>query len=207
MPRDRAELMGERLSALFPLLLLAALAGLTFWLNEAVQLPVVDAAATRRHDPDYIVDGLTAYRMNPEGEVVSKLFAEKTVHYPDDDTTHLTRPRWVSLAQGKAPVTITANEGLVSSDGDNVYFEDDVHVVRDPSGKQSRLTLLTSYLQVIPDKNIAQTDRPVTITDANTVVHAIGLELNGDTRILKLLSNVKGTYYEAGREAAESSGR
>src|SRR4030095_13290398 len=52
----------------------------------------------------------------------------------------------------------------------------------------------TSYLPVCPDENIAKTDRPVTITDAATVVNAIGLEMNSDTRILKLHSRVQGTY-------------
>jgi lipopolysaccharide export system protein LptC len=52
----------------------------------------------------------------------------------------------------------------------------------------------TSYLHIIPDDNIAKTDQPVTITDANIVVDAIGLELNNETRILKLHSRVRGTY-------------
>ena len=34
----------------------------------------------------------------------------------------------------------------------------------------------------------------MTITDAATVVHAVGLELNNETRVLKLFSNVRGTY-------------
>jgi len=52
----------------------------------------------------------------------------------------------------------------------------------------------TAFLHVIPDQNLARTDRAVTITDAATVVTAVGLELNNETRVLKLLSNVRGTY-------------
>jgi len=52
----------------------------------------------------------------------------------------------------------------------------------------------TAFLHVIPDENIARTDRTVTITDAATTVTAVGLELNSDTRVIKLLSNVRGTY-------------
>jgi lipopolysaccharide export system protein LptC len=104
-------------------------------------------------------------------------------------------------------VTITAEQALLSSNGENVYFEDNVRVVREPSGKQSRLLLETNFLHVIPDQDIAKTDRPVRITDANTVVNAVGLELNSETRILKLLSNVKGVYYESGVPAPTSTGR
>ena len=200
-------MIAERVSASFPFLLLASLAGLTFWLDQAVQLPAPTGAAAKRHDPDYFVDGLSAVKMNPEGKVNYTLAADKMVHYPDDDTTHLTNPRWVSLSPGKAPVTITADQGLVSSNGENVYFQDHVRVERDPSGTQSRLVLETSFLHVIPDQDIAKTDRPVTIMDANTVVHAVGLELNSETRVLKLLANVKGVYYEQGIPAKASADR
>jgi lipopolysaccharide export system protein LptC len=82
----------------------------------------------------------------------------------------------------------------VSSNGENVYFTDDVKVTRAGNAEQSELTMRTTYLHVIPDDHIARTDRPVTITDAATVVHAVGLELNSETRVLKLLSRVRGTY-------------
>lgn len=200
-------MVGERVSAWFPLLLLAALAGLTFWLDQAVQMPVTDAGAARRHEPDYFVDGLSALKMDPQGKLAYTLSAQKMVHYPDDDTTHLAKPRWVSLGEGKAPVTVTAEQALVSSNGEHVYFQRDVRVVREPSGKQSRLVLETDFLHVVPDEDIAKTDRPVRITDANTVVNAVGLELNSETRVLKLLSNVKGVYYESGVPPQGADGR
>ncbi len=192
-------MMGERVSAWFPLLLLASLALLTFWLDQAVRLPAIAGETAKRHDPDYFVDGLSAMKMNRQGKVEYTLTAERMLHYPDDDSTRLTKPRWVSLGEGKAPVTITAEHALISTDGENVYFENDVQVVREPSGNQSRLMLETNYLHVIPDQDVAKTDRPVRITDANTVVEAIGLELNSETRVLKLLSNVKGVYYDPRR--------
>jgi len=200
-------MVGERLSAWFPLLLLGALAALTFWLDQAVQLPATNGDAAKRHDPDYFVDGLSALKMSPQGQIMYTLAAEHMVHYPDDDTTRLTKPKWVSLGSGKAPVTITSEQALVSSNGENVYFEDNVHVVRAPSGTQSRLVLETNFLHVIPDQDIARTDRPVRITDANTVVNAVGLELNSETRVLKLLSNVRGIYYDSGLPAPSDAGR
>lgn len=189
----------DRLSGWFPLLLLAALAGLTFWLDQAVRLPIVNGSREAHHDPDYIIDGLTGAKMNPSGKVAYTLSAERMTHYPDDERTQLSNPKWVSLGQGDAPVTITARQALVSANGDNVYFEDEVRVVRAASGTHSELVLETNFLHVIPDEHIARTDRPVKITDANTVVTAVGLELNSETRVLKLLSTVKGVYHDPDR--------
>jgi lipopolysaccharide export system protein LptC len=183
----------ERLTSWFPFALLAGLAALTFWLDRMVQLSPGASQAASRHDPDYMVDQLKAARTDEAGKVVYTLDSERMVHYPDDDTTHLTAPRFVSL-RSQAPVTITAREGLVSSNGDNVYFKEDVKVTRAPYADRSEMVMRTTFLHVIPDDNIAKTDRPVTITDAATVVHAVGLEMNSETRVLKLFSKVRGTY-------------
>jgi lipopolysaccharide export system protein LptC len=186
--------MNERFAAWFPILLLAALAALTFWIDRAVQPLQARQDSMLRPDPDFIADKLHASRMTPDGQLKHTLFAEKMIHYPHDDSTHLTLPVFTNHAASRAPVTITSERALVSSEGDNIHFRDNVRVVRAPYGKQSEMVLETDYLHVIPDDNMARTDQPVTITDANTVVHAIGLELNSETRVLKLLSRVRGTY-------------
>ncbi len=187
-------MMNERLTAWFPLLLLAILAALTFWLDRAVQPPAGKRDGAARHEPDYIVDKVSAMRTTADGGIKHTLFAEKMIHYPDDDTTYLQSPKFMSYASGKAPITITSREALMSKNGENVYFQDEVRVTRAAYDDKSQLAMQTSYLHVIPDDNIAKTDRPVVITDANTVVNAIGLELNGETRILQLKSRVRGIY-------------
>ncbi len=183
-----------RLTEAFPFLLLAALAALTFWLDQFVQPPPRVPNAAARHDPDYIVDNLQATRTNARGDAAYTLSASRMTHFPDDDTTFLTRPRLVSYGSTQAPVTITASEALVSGNGENVYFKQDVKVTRAAYADHSEMVLSTTYLHVMPDENIARTDRPVRITDASAVVNAVGLELNSETRILKLLSRVRGTY-------------
>lgn len=194
--------MQERLTAWFPLLLLATLAALTFWLDRAVQAPPQGPPGIMRHDPDYVADGLAVMRMAPDGSIKHTLTARRMVHYPDDDTTHIESPRLVSHVTQRAPVTITARSALLSSEGENVYFQDDVRLTRASYAKRSELVVETSYLHVIPDDGVARTDRPVTITDANTTVNAVGLELNSETHTLKLLARVKGIY----REPAKSDG-
>ncbi|MCC7483931.1 MAG: LPS export ABC transporter periplasmic protein LptC [Burkholderiales bacterium] len=186
--------MLERLTSSFPLLLLAALAGLTFWLDRAVQPPAPARDTTESNDPDYIVERLSAIRTNDKGIAIYTLTAERMVHYPLDDATVLERPRLVSHRSRQAPVTITAREALVSSNGEDVYFRDDVKLTRAAHGTRSELTMRTAYLHVIPEDHVARTNMPVTITDAATVVNAVGLEFNSETRVLTLLSNVRGTY-------------
>lgn len=183
-----------RLTTVAPLVLVGALAALTFWLDRLGQGDDRDIVGPSRHDPDFIVDRLTAVSMNAAGIASYTLTAARMMHYPDDDSTLLTDPTFVSYGSAKAPVTITSNEGVVSSKGDHVYFQDNVRVTRAPYGDNSELVLRTTFLHVVPDKHVARTDRSVTITDATTVVTAEGFEMNSETRVIKLMSKVRGTY-------------
>lgn len=182
----------NRIAQIFPLLLLATLGLLTFWLNEAVQRGG-RTASTERHDPDYIIDGVVARRMDTDGRIKNTLHAERLTHYPDDDSTLLTQPKFVSYATAVAPLTVTAQTARLPSGGEDIYFETNVRAVRAAYNDHSEMVLQTEFLHVLPDKNIAQTDRPVTLTDANTVARAIGLELNSETRTLTFLSQFRST--------------
>jgi lipopolysaccharide export system protein LptC len=190
--------MSERFGGWFPLLLLAVLAAVTFWLDRAVQPPAGPANAATSGEPDYIVDGLAAARMDRQGRVKHTLRASKMTHYPVEDMTVLVEPTFVTYAEGGSPITVTSRHARMSGNGEHVYFEDDVRVVRAPYGTRSALVLETNYLHVIPEENIARTNRPVAIRDGTGVVNASGLELNSETRVLSLHGRVKGTF-ESGR--------
>jgi lipopolysaccharide export system protein LptC len=63
------------------------------------------------------------------------------------------------------------------------------------------MTLQTSYLHVIPDQDLAKTDREVTLISGNSTVKSVGLEFNNATRSLKLLSQVRGTFETPAKES------
>lgn len=186
--------MKQRFTAWFPVGLLAILAAVTFWLDREVQPPEAGADPKMRHDPDYVVDNFSATRVGPDGRPQDVLYAHRMSHYPDDDTTHLDLPRLVTFRNNAEAVTVTAKTALLSSNGENAYLNDDVKLVRAAHDNHGVLIMETTYLHVIPETHIAQTDRAVKIFDANMLITAVGLELNSETRILKLLSNVRGRY-------------
>ena len=188
--------MIERLATLFPLALLVLLAALTYWLDRAVQSPAAPRPTLLRHDPDYTVDKLLATRMDVNGRVRDTLYAQRMVHFPDDDSTELERPRFISHGKG-APLAITSQRALVSSNGGEIHFRGGVRASRAPYANNSELVITTEYLHVLPDDNIAKTDQPVVIQDAAMTLNAVGMELNNETRVLKLNAAVKGVYQDA----------
>lgn len=184
----------ERLTTAFPLILVAFLAALTYWLERTVQPLTPPRDGSTRHDPDYIIEKLVAVRLGPDGVRLHQVEADKMVHYPDDDTTHLDQPRFLKFEGDRLAISVVAKRALVSSEGKIIDFNDEVKALRHAFGRHSDLVLTTDYLQVIPDDDLARTDRPVVITDANTKLTAVGLELDNRAETVKLMSQVRGSY-------------
>lgn len=177
--------------------LLTLLAALTFWLDQVVQPAPPKQDGSTRHDEDFSAENFTITRFGIDGMPRYALNATKMTHYPDDDSTHLVLPLFTRVDSGKSPMRITSQRGMVSSNGDHAYFYDNVKVVRDARSDSGPLTIATSYLHVIPDQELAMTDKAVTIQDAHAVVTAVGLQSNNKTHIVKLLSHVRGHYEKA----------
>jgi lipopolysaccharide export system protein LptC len=183
-----------RFIAWFPVILLALLAGLSFWLEQIVKPLAPPRDARTRHDPDLILKSFDAVKLGASGAPSYTLAASELLRYPDDQTARLDNPRFVQISDTGVRTTITSKYGTVSGNGDNVYFVDDVKAIRSAYQDRSELTLETSYLQVTPELELARTDQAVTIRDGNAMVSGVGLELRNEERIAILLSRVKGRY-------------
>ena len=180
-----------------PLLPLFGLLGATYWLNLQVQPQAAKPDSSKRHDPDAIIENFSAIKLNEQGVPSFIMVAKKMLHYPDDDSTTLEAPRITMLSAEHPAIHASAKRGTISSKGDEIFLHDDVEVLRDASAKQDQLSLQTEYLHVIPDQNLTDTDRAITIVEDHTTVHAIGMEMNSETRTLKLLSQVRSEHVPA----------
>ena len=187
----------NRVSSLFPLLLMVALAAGSFWLERAVQAPQSDKSGRLRHDPDFIAEDFDITKLNAAGKPEYVLFAKRMLHYPDDDSTEIVAPRLVQHQDSASPITIHSDRGLLSSRGEEAKLYGNVVVVREASKGQSEMRVQTEYLQVFPDRDVAYTDKPVVISQDNSRLSGVGMEFNNKTRQFALLSQVRGTFHVA----------
>jgi lipopolysaccharide export system protein LptC len=188
MTRDRA-------SSLFPLLLILALAAGSLWLERAVQVPGYDKSGKMRHDPDFIAEDFGITKMDATGKPEYILSAKHMEHYPDDESTSVVAPRLVRRHEGANPIVISAERATIAKSGDEASFYGSVVVVREAGRGQSELRVQTEYLQVVPDLDLARTDKPVTVTEGQSRLSGVGMEFNSRTRQFVLQSQVRGTYY------------
>lgn len=169
------------------------LVALTWWLDQLVQPQGRRSDATKRHDPDLIVENFSARKFGEDGRTLYTLAARKMVHYPDDDSALLDRIGFEAYEPRQPKVTIASDRGRLLEGGDKVWFEGNVVVVRESDGKYEASKLTTDKLLVLPDTGVARTSSPVLLENPSARVEASGLELDNQARTLKL-DRVRATY-------------
>lgn len=133
------------------LLVLAALG--SWWLTGSVAPPDSTADPRTRHDPDYVIEQFTSWSTNERGERRHRLEAERLVHYPDDDTAHLTQPYLVQYPEdGGPPIHTRAREGLMPGDGREILMSGDVRTARGADPESAGGEILTDRMRIELDR-------------------------------------------------------
>jgi len=178
---------------LFPLLLMLTLALLSFWLDRLVR-EEPQPPAKRRHDPDYMVEGFTMVEYSRAGMPVSTLSAAKMLHFPDDDSTDLLAPRAVQTRPAESRLTLSADRGTLSQDGNEILLYDNVLMLREATAALPGSELRTSFLHVVSQRSLVRSDREVQITEQGRRLSAHGMEYDNQTGQLILHAQVRGAY-------------
>lgn len=190
--------MIERGSLWLPLAILLVLAGLSFWIERAVQLPA-SGTGTERADPEGIMEDFSALRTDPEGRPQYRLSARRLRHYSNSRLTELEDPRFAQLDAKTGEISAQAKQATVSPDGKEVELVGQVKLARQARPGQSALSLTTSRLLVFPDQHLLRAPGSVEIRDATLTVTAGAMEYRTDRRLIKLTGRVKARYLAKAR--------
>ena len=198
MDRTRAWL--DRLVAWSPVLLLGALAAVTYWLDAQVQPPTERRDGSSRHDPDLFLEDFRAVTFDASGKPREALSAQGAEHFPDDDSAELAKPRLSLTEPGRPTLTVSADRGRIAGDREHGDFTGHVRVERDadptpatggePSGP---VTLTTDLLHVFTKEQRVQTDAAVTIEEPRGIIRGRGLEFDNKAKRVRITSHVSGT--------------
>jgi lipopolysaccharide export system protein LptC len=178
---------------LFPLALMLALALLTFYLERAVRVDE-QHPSLRRHDPDYLLTNFTTTTYGRDGSAESTLSAARMVHYPDDDSTELAAPRMVQAKKPGPRLTVTAERGVLSKGGEEIFFYDNVVLVRDADARRPQARMTTSFLHILQDRALVRTDREVSISDERRSLSGRGMEYHSESSEFILRNDVRARF-------------
>lgn len=178
---------------LFPLVLVLALALLTFWLERTVRDEEVHPSQ-RRHDPDYLVEQFVVTKFNAAGALESTVSAAKMVHYPDDDSTELVAPRLVQAKANEPRMTLSADRGAISHNGEELFLFGNALLVREAGGGRSEARMQSSFLHVIGARSLVRTDREVQVFESGRTLSGRGMEYHNETWQLFLRNQVRARF-------------
>lgn len=186
----------DRIAALLSIALLAGLAGFSYYLAELAEQfdRRQHGARGAVHEPDYFVEGFALTRINHRGDPTFRMSAARMEHFPDDDSSAFSKPVLLSLDPSRPLVTLRAERGQASSGGQQTQLYDRVILTRAGEGGNPELRVETDYVLLLPDEDIARTDRPVRITQGGSSLTGVGMEFNNAARVLQVRSKVQGVW-------------
>ena len=188
--------MISRSALFFPIVLAIMLALLTFWISQTVEEQGPKLDGSNRHDPDYTMNNFVTTQTDAQGQLRYILAAAEMLHYPDDDSTVLQRPRFTQYTVNKPYTQIEALRGYISSNGEEVELVDNVKIVRQAFEGKGEMQVLSEKLWIYPQQDLVKTDAPVTIKQApKTVITAVGMVYDKKAQTVTLLNRVK-VHYE-----------
>ncbi len=187
------------LSSLLPILALAALAGVTYWLLQATLPPPGEAVARpKTHTPDYFADNFSVTELDQSGATQYRLTAAKLIHYEDDENSDLTQPAMRAFQPGKPVVTATAKRGTVNGDVSIVDLYDDARILRAAGAGDPQMQADSEHFRVLVNDDVIQTEKPVKLQRGLSIANATnGMKYNNVTRVIELYGNVRGTIAAA----------
>lgn len=185
----------DQAAAALSMALLAGLAATSYYLAE-LSATLGNGTQVRRvtHEPDYFVDGFSLTRLNAGGQPTFRMSAQRLLHYPDDDSTEFTQPVLVSLDPTRPVVTLRADRGTASREGEQTHLYDQVVMTREEGGGLPPTKVNTDYVLLLANDDIARTDRPVRITRGESSLTGVGMEFNNALRTLDVHSQVRGVW-------------
>ena len=175
------------------LIIVLILALLSWWLQDFWQETPIIKARKDEHFPDYFMENFTITNMNKQGQADYILTAKRLEHFADDNSTEITQPH-ILFKDIDGDWSISAQLAHIQTDNNIIHLYNNVNIIRAPSNRQQALSITTEYLKVYTDNKIAETDKLAHIKTQQLELDTTGMVFDNNKGILKLLSEVKGTY-------------
>lgn len=211
VPRPWSLRLWELAVTSLPLLLMALLAGATFWLVR--NTPVPPEARPERslgHVPDYEMSGFSLQHYTQEGAPTSVLRGERMRHFPDTRTFEIEGVLLDWTDDVGRRTEARAAHAVASEDGREVELSGGARVRREPPPPGSAtaapgepaLEIRSEHLWVHTGLGQVRSDRPIELIQGDSTVRADRLRYDHSNGVLELEGAVRGTLAPAGAARA-----
>jgi len=185
----------DLVSAYLPLLMMALLASGTWWLvRNAPEVEGAPAAATPRHEADYVMTRFVVQRFGSDGALRTQIEGDRLRHFPDDDTLEIDEARIRAVGNDGVVTMARARRALANGDGSEVQLLGDAHVVRPAHGKEEQVEFRGEFLHAFRNVERIRSHLPVVVTQGRSVVRADGMEYDNLARVVDLKGHSSASF-------------
>lgn len=146
------------------------------------------------HQPDAYATQVVIYHTDKTGVLYDQLNTPFSLHYPSNKRILFRTPVFTLFLKNKESWKLSAQYGQLIKNNDRLQLWNNVKLEQKGASNNVVSTLKTSTLAIHLKEKTADTSAPVTITQMNQVVHAVGLHVNFNTKTVRLLSQVKSQF-------------
>lgn len=200
----------ENIAVSLPAVLMALLAGATWWLVKNTPAPDPERpSAPPRHMPDYEMQKFSMQRFLPDGTPTGKVEGDAMRHYPDTDTLEIDAVRLRSVDAKGLVSTASAKRALANGDMTEVQLIGDARVLREPppgARNGEPFEFRGEFLHVFSDSERVRSHLPVTLISGRNEIRADSLDYDNLTQTAVLDGRVKGSIAPQGGDAPAASG-
>ncbi len=141
---------------------------------------------------------------NKAGKLVSHLSTPIVQHYSFKSSSIFKDPDILIYSkQQNVPWHITAKQGKSIQGTDTIDLWDEVVIHRDATERDAETTIRTTAATLHLQKQEAETEQAVTITQPHSVTQSVGLRADFKTGVMQLSSHARGVYEATHSEKPE----
>lgn len=198
--------MRERLPALVAMALLAVLVIGTWWAADYTQRAVsIEPPRRITHEPDAWSSNFVMVRTDEHGMAINRMEGDYLEHFPDDDSYEITEAR-ATGQRADAPITVgTSDTAILDQDGSRITMRGNAHLHRYPYDDRPALQVTSDELILLPDDDLAYTDRPAIVVNGKSTIVGTGMRYDNANRTLEVFSSSDVRIAAEDTEAASSS--
>ena len=182
--------MRKRLLAAGGLLVLAVVGATALWKLRPEPPPPPPPSARS----DYVLEDFELTSLDEDGKESFSVTAPHLERDPRGKSLTLRLPQFSFPDKAGGRWQATSGSAWVAEKGVEVRLIDKVEMIGPPTETGDRTRFSTARLQVFPKKNLAQSQDPVTIRRADSILQGTGLRADMNAKRVQLLADVKGHY-------------
>ena len=164
-----------------------------FWRPQTAETPDVQTTERQRELPQTYLHTVRAWNFDEQGLLTDIVEADRLEQFPQRELTLISQPRFYAHSDDDKTWSASAERGRGDERRERLLLRKDVVLVHDQSG--TRLT--THALDIDLDRQIASSDRKVTVVQGNNRTVADGIEVHMADETISMKPNVESIYAQA----------